>query len=80
MLVIEDEILEGTQLSEAQFRVEIALALYEKELLSFGRACRLAQMDYVSFESLLFDRQIPNPYTIEDLHADLDTLNKVLDK
>jgi len=80
MLIIEDEIVKGTNLNEEQLRLEIAVALYEKGILSFGQARRLARMDYIPFEKLLFDRGVPNPYSLADLQADLETLHKVLDK
>lgn len=80
MLLIEDEIVKGTQMSEEQLRMEIAIALYEKGILSFGQARRLAHLDYLNFETLLFERKVPYPYTSEDLHSDIETLHKVLDR
>jgi len=80
MLIIEDEIIRSTQLTEQQLRLEIAVALYEKGILSFGQARKLAGMGYFEFEKLLFDRNVPNGYTPEDLKSDIDTLEQLRNK
>ena len=80
MLVISDEIVHSTKLNEHELEIEIAVALYEKGLLSFGQARKLARMEYFEFEKLLFDRKVPTGFTSEDLEADLATLQKLRQK
>jgi predicted HTH domain antitoxin len=41
-LVIPDEILQATGMSEAELRQEIAVLLFQKEKLTLGQASRLA--------------------------------------
>ncbi len=77
MLVISDEIVQSTKLNERELEIEIAVALYEKGILSFGQARKLARMEYFEFEKLLFDRKVPTGFTPEDLEADLATLQKL---
>lgn len=77
MLIIEDEIVRSTQLTEQELRLEIAVALYEKEILSFGQARKLAGFGYFEFEKLLFDRNVPSRFTSENLEADIATIEKL---
>lgn len=50
--------------------VELACVLYQKELLSFGKARELAGMKFMEFQSALHDRQIPR-YTLEMFEEDM---------
>ncbi len=80
MLVIADEIVKSTKLSEQALKLEIAVALYEKGILSFGQARKLSNMGYFEFEKLLFDRKVPSGYTPEDLESDIATLHEIKQK
>ncbi len=80
MLIIDDEFVQATQKSEQELRVEIALFLYAQEMLSFGQARKLACMDTVEFEQLLFTRKVPSAYSVEDLDSDLATLHQLKNK
>jgi predicted HTH domain antitoxin len=80
MLVISDELVQSTKMSERDLKIEIAIALYEKGILSFGQARKLAGMEYFEFEKLLFDRNVPSGYTADDLESDLATLKKLREK
>lgn len=80
MLIIEDEIVQSTQMSEEALRLEIAIALYDRDVLSFGKARKLAGMSHFEFEKLLFDRNIPSKFTIDDLNSDIATLEKLRSK
>jgi predicted HTH domain antitoxin len=53
---------------------ELAVRLYQKGLLSFGRARELAQMTKWEFHSLLGDEAIERSYDLEELDNDLNTL------
>lgn len=57
---------------ESELLKELALSLYQQELLSFGKARELAQMEYRAFAELLGERAINRHYEeaelIEDLH------------
>jgi predicted HTH domain antitoxin len=73
MLVIEDEIVRATRLTEEELRREIAVLLHEKGRLTFSEARRLSGLDWLSFEQILFERGIPIQYDTQDLADDLET-------
>ncbi len=56
---------------EQELRQELALALYQRQVLSLGKARELAQVTRWEFEELLGRRQVPRHYTAEDLQEDL---------
>jgi len=68
-------VLEGTRLPrkeiEREFRKELALALYQRGVLSFGKARLLAQMTHWEFEELLGKRKTPRHYTETNLEEDI---------
>ena len=65
---------------EAELLKELALALYAQDLLSFGKARELANLDHWQFSQLLGDgrrpvfdhRNIPRHYSETELTEDLD--------
>lgn len=61
---------------EASGRIkrELAIRLYQKELLSFGEARRLADMNKWEFHELLGKENIPRHYYKNDLNKDLKTI------
>ena len=75
-IVLPDEILTATRMSEAELKQEIAIALFQKEKLTLGQASKLAEMNQLLFQHLLASRQIPVHYDVEDLEADLKNLGK----
>jgi predicted HTH domain antitoxin len=76
-IVISDEILYATHMTEAEFLQEVAVLLYQKGKLSLGKASKLARMGRIQFQLLLASRQIPINYGIEDFEADLQTLRQM---
>ncbi len=74
MVLISDEILAGLQISEAEFRLEMALWLFSARKISFGAARKWAGMDVWQFQELLDDRGIAAHYDVEEYLADLKTL------
>jgi predicted HTH domain antitoxin len=74
-LEISAEILSAARLPpqevESELRKELALALYQREVLSLGKARLLAQMTRWEFEELLGKRRILRHYTDTDLEEDL---------
>jgi predicted HTH domain antitoxin len=76
-VVISEDILVATHMTEAEFLQEVAVLLYEKGKLSLGKASKLARMQRVKFQLLLASRQIPLNYSVEDFEADLNTLHNL---
>ena len=57
---------------ERELRKELAVALYQRQGLSFGKARMLAQMTRWEFEELLGQRQIARHYSEDDLREDIE--------
>ena len=81
LLEISNDVAELLQLppSERLSRVqqELAVRLYQKGLLSFGKARELAHMTKWEFHSLLGDEAIERSYDLEELENDLTTLEQL---
>lgn len=56
---------------------ELAVRLYQKRLLSFGKARELAQMTKWEFHSLLGDEEVERSYDVEELESDLNILEQL---
>lgn len=76
-IVISEEILQATRMTEAEFLQEIAILLYKKGKLSMGKACKLARMERIPFQHLLASRNIPINYDIVEFEHDLAILRNL---
>jgi predicted HTH domain antitoxin len=74
-LKIPDSVVEAMRLprqdQEQQLMVELAVALYARSILSFGKARELAGMGKYEFGILLGRRGVPRHYELDDLHDDI---------
>ena len=81
-LEVLSEVIDAVKLPpaevEGELRKELALALYQRGVLSLGKARILAGMTRWQFEQVLSDRQIPRHYTETDLQDDLSYGNPAL--
>lgn len=77
-LTLSDEVLKQAGMTEEQARVEIACRLFDAEKLALWPAAQLAQLSRIEFEEELHRRRISiyRP-TVEDLRADLATLDRL---
>lgn len=73
-IIVPDEILTVTRMTEAEMRQEIAIMLFQKEKLTLAQASRFAGMHRIAFQHLLASRQIPVHYGVEDLEQDIKNL------
>lgn len=75
MLEVPGEVVEAMKLPpgevERELRKELALALYQRGVLSLGKARALAWMTRWDFEELLGQRGIIRHYTRADLEEDI---------
>lgn len=75
LLEIPEQVVRSLKLpsaeKEAEIRKELALALYQRGILSIGKARTLAQLTRREFQELLGRRQIVRHYAREDLEEDL---------
>jgi predicted HTH domain antitoxin len=73
---IDDEVYDAVQLPEGErseaMKRELAVSLYTRDVLSFGKARALAELSSQEFQKLLGDRQIRRHYTDEELAEDLE--------
>jgi predicted HTH domain antitoxin len=56
---------------------ELAVRLYEKRLLGFGKARQLAEMTKWEFQRLLGEEGILRSYDVEELGKDLETIEEL---
>ena len=77
-LNISDQILQASGLTEEELTLEIAVALYQREILSLGKAAAFANMHRMTFQAALAERKVPLTYDVEDLEADLNALDRIL--
>jgi len=75
-LIISEDIVYATHMSESELLHEIAIMLYQKGKLSLGKASQLSQMTRFQFQHLLASRQIPI-YDVAEFEADLQVLRKL---
>ncbi|MBI3945728.1 MAG: UPF0175 family protein [Armatimonadetes bacterium] len=81
VLEIPEDVAEAIRIPRAEredrLRREIAIRLYDKGFLSFGKASELAGMGAWDFHRLLGDEGIVRNYDLEELQEDLRTLELV---
>ncbi|WP_293567099.1 UPF0175 family protein [Phaeodactylibacter sp.] len=56
----------------------IAVALYQREILSLGKAADFAGLHRMAFQAALYEQKVPINYSVEDLEADLNALDRIL--
>jgi predicted HTH domain antitoxin len=75
-LVISDEWLQTTHLTEGELLQEIVILLFQQERLTLGQASTWLGIDRLTFQQLLAERQIPVHYGIQEYEADLETIRQ----
>jgi predicted HTH domain antitoxin len=74
-IVIPDEILEGSDVTVEDIRLDVAISLYQREKVSLGKAAEIAGLNRWEFQKILAGRKIPTiNYTAEDLEKELKAL------
>ena len=76
-ITIPDELLNGTQLTPAEARLDLALGMYVDERATLGRAAEIAGMSQAQFLKHLGRRKIPVHYDGDDLSSDLKTIQQL---
>jgi len=64
------------QLTEADLRQELAIALFQQERITLGSASQLAGMHQIEFQRLIASRGITIHYNVNDLKQDLKSLQE----
>jgi len=80
-IVVEIELPEWVRLPrgevERRVKVELALRLYQKGIVSMGQARRLAGLSKWDFLELLAKEKIPLSYDVEEVEKDLKTVEEL---
>jgi predicted HTH domain antitoxin len=71
---IQDEALNGLELTEPQALIDLAVGLFTEGRVTLGRAAHIARITQRDFQQELARRGISIHYDVADLHADLSTL------
>jgi predicted HTH domain antitoxin len=73
-VVIPDDILQATKMTEDELKLEIAIMLYHQEKISGGKARAWTGLTVIEFQRELAKRGLCINYDVEDLQADIKTL------
>ena len=74
---IPREVLHAAKMSKKELKQELAISLYEKGKLSFGKSREIAELKVGAFQHLLASRDIPVNYDVESYEEDLETLKEI---
>ncbi|MEH2193096.1 MAG: UPF0175 family protein [Nostoc sp.] len=76
-VVIPDDILQSTKMTEDELRLEIAIMLYKQEKISSGKARTWTGLTVIEFQHELAKRGLCINYDVEDLQTDIKTLQSM---
>ena len=75
-ITIPDDIYRAMKVPDKEKKqillIELAVTLYGREILSFGKARELAQMNKWEFHELLGSRNVERHYSMENLKEDIE--------
>ena len=74
---IPREVLQAIRMTPQELKQEIAVYLYQRAKLSFGKAREMADMTGWAFQQLLGSREILVHYDVDDYEKDLSTLREL---
>lgn len=79
-IIIPEEIVHALKIPESEIRQELdkelALSLYQRGALSFGKARQLAKLSKWGFQEELNLRKIPRHYSQQELDEDVQYARK----
>lgn len=67
-----------TEEIQSRLKRELAVRLYQKGLLSFGKARRLSEMTRWVFHDVLGEEGVLRRYDVQELEEDLNTLEEMI--
>ena len=62
-----NKVIDEANFSEKNFEMEMAIAMYGTGMIGFEEACKVSGLDTQSFLDKLAERQIPRPFSPEEL-------------
>jgi predicted HTH domain antitoxin len=75
-LVISDDLVKASGLSESELFLEIVLMLFRQDKISLGKASELMGLHRMQFQKLLANRGICVHYDVAEFQDDLKTLQE----
>lgn len=76
-LLVPDELVKASGLSETKLLQELVLLLFHREKLTLGKASRILGITQLEFQALLASHNIYIYYDVEDLHEDVRNLQEL---
>lgn len=76
-MLVSDEIIQASGLSEQELLLEIVMMLFQKDKISLGKASELLGIHRMQFQKLLADRGLCVHYDVDEFQEDLKTLQEV---
>lgn len=73
-MIISDEVVKASGLSENQLLLEIVIMLFQQEKISLGKASEIIGMNQIKFQKLLAQREICVHYDVAELQEDIQHL------
>ena len=70
-MIISDEVLQVSGLSEKQLLLEIVILLFQQEKISLGKASEIISMNQIKLQKLLAERGICVHYDVAELQEDI---------
>ncbi len=79
MLVLDDEFIKASAMSEEELRLEFAIWLYEKDKVSLRKGAKMSGLHWLDFSKVLCERNIPTvKMSDEDFKTEIETVNSLL--
>ncbi len=73
-IVISEDIVKASGLSEQELIIELVLLLFQQEKISLGKAAELLNISQVKFQQILSEKGINIHYDVEELQEDIQHL------
>jgi len=73
-LLISDELVQASGLSETELLRELVLMLFQHEKITLGSASRFLGMTQLEFQALLAEKNLCIHYDVDELHEDVKNL------
>ncbi|KAB8319366.1 UPF0175 family protein [Tolypothrix campylonemoides VB511288] len=76
-VLIPDDILRATKMTEDELKLEIAIMLYKQEKISSGKARAWTGLTVIEFQHELAKRGFSINYDVQDFQSDVRTLQSM---
>ncbi|MEQ8956620.1 MAG: UPF0175 family protein, partial [Coleofasciculus sp. C2-GNP5-27] len=76
-LVIPNDILQATKMTEDELKLEIAIMLYKQEKISSGKVRAWTGLTVIEFQHELGKRGLCINYDVEEFQLDIQTLQSM---